>query len=102
MPRCRRASAHASPPMPAPTTMTGSLDTPHFIRGARREEMQPARPGETHMPKTRGSTRREVLARLAAAGAIGASGMPVLAQGDPAANYPGKPIRIVVGFGPGG
>ena len=44
-------------------------------------------------------TRRGVLAGFAA-GAIGAS--EVLAQGDPAASYPAKPIRIVVGFGPGG
>jgi tripartite-type tricarboxylate transporter receptor subunit TctC len=54
------------------------------------------------MPKTRKSTRREVVARLAAVGAIGAAGTPALAQGDPAASYPAKPIRIIVGFGPGG
>ena len=54
------------------------------------------------MPKTRGSTRREVVARLAAAATMGAAGMPALAQSDPAGSYPAKPIRIVVGFGPGG
>jgi tripartite-type tricarboxylate transporter receptor subunit TctC len=48
------------------------------------------------------ATRRRVVAGLAAAGALGAGGLPVLAQGDSAQTYPTRPIRIVVGFGPGG
>jgi tripartite-type tricarboxylate transporter receptor subunit TctC len=51
----------------------------------------------------RGSTRREVVAGLAAAAAIGApGGIAALAQSDPASSYPARPVRIVVGFGPGG
>jgi tripartite-type tricarboxylate transporter receptor subunit TctC len=42
-------------------------------------------------------TRRGVLAGVAAS-AIGALDVPALAQG----SYPAKPIRIIVGFGPGG
>ena len=54
------------------------------------------------MPHQRETTRRQLLAGIATAGAIGALGAPALAQGDPAQAYPGKPIRIIVGFGPGG
>jgi tripartite-type tricarboxylate transporter receptor subunit TctC len=53
------------------------------------------------MPMKRKVTRRGVLAGLAA-GAIGGRHVPAQAQSDPAISYPGKPIRIVVGFGPGG
>src|SRR5437016_11525798 len=51
------------------------------------------------MPMQRKVTRRGVLVGLAA-GAVGAS--EALAQGDAAQGYPAKPIRIIVGFGPGG
>jgi tripartite-type tricarboxylate transporter receptor subunit TctC len=54
------------------------------------------------MPHQRETTRRQLLAGVATAGVIGALGMPALAQSDPAGSYPAKPIRIVVGFGPGG
>ena len=54
------------------------------------------------MPHQRETTRRQLLAGVATAGVIGALGMPALAQSDPAGSYPTKPIRIVVGFGPGG
>jgi tripartite-type tricarboxylate transporter receptor subunit TctC len=53
------------------------------------------------MPRKRDVTRRGVLAGLAA-GAVGVADMPALAQLDAAQSYPGKPIHIVVGFGPGG
>src|SRR5437762_13890483 len=57
---------------------------------------------EASMPYQRERTRRQVVTGLAAAGAMGASRMPALAQGDAAQGYPAKPIRIIVGFGPGG
>jgi len=52
------------------------------------------------MPGQPGATRRRVVVGLAAIGASVAAGLPVLAQANPP--YPTRPIRIVVGFGPGG
>ena len=54
------------------------------------------------MPSTREVTRRGAIGGLAAATVAGSIGSPALAQSDPAQAYPGKPIRIIVGFGPGG
>ena len=54
------------------------------------------------MPSTREVTRRSALGGLAAATLAGTGVVQVSAQGDPAQTYPNKPIRIIVGFGPGG
>ena len=54
------------------------------------------------MPNTGDITRRGAVQGLAAATLAGSAVAPALAQGDPAQAYPSKPIRIVVGFGPGG
>jgi tripartite-type tricarboxylate transporter receptor subunit TctC len=55
------------------------------------------------MPAERKFTRRRVLVGTLAACSIGALRSPAaVAQTDAAPGYPGKPIRIVVGFGPGG
>src|SRR5262245_38661815 len=103
MPRRIRASAQVSPPMPAPTTMTGSLDTPAIIGGARvrgNDKLQGA--GRATMADARKLTRRGAMQGLATAMLAGSAAVPALAQADPAQSYPSKPIRIVVGFGPAG
>src|SRR5262245_38810801 len=47
--------------------------------------------------------RRRVLNGLAVVSAtLVADGLPLMAQGDPTQAYPTRPIRIIVGFGPGG
>jgi tripartite-type tricarboxylate transporter receptor subunit TctC len=46
-------------------------------------------------------TRRHVLVSLAAAAGLALTGRPARAQ-DAAATYPARPIRILVGFAPGG
>jgi tripartite-type tricarboxylate transporter receptor subunit TctC len=61
-----------------------------------------AGPEEKTMPITRRAVPRVLLVVLAAVAIARFDGTPLLAQGDPALNYPTKPIRIVVGFGPGG
>ncbi len=50
--------------------------------------------------KTLTITRRRAIASIAAAAA--APAVPALAQPDPAANFPSKPVRMIVGFGAGG
>lgn len=55
------------------------------------------------MSRQRKVNRRRVLNGLAVVGASLVSDcMPLIAQGDPAQSYPARPIRIIVGFGPGG
>ena len=51
------------------------------------------------MARERDPTRRQVAAGLVAAGLLETA---ALAQGDPAQVYPSRPVRIVVGFAPGG
>jgi tripartite-type tricarboxylate transporter receptor subunit TctC len=48
------------------------------------------------------ATRRQIAFGLAAAGLQLGVGQPLSAEGDPASAFPAKPMRIVVGFGPGG
>src|SRR5262245_33655956 len=52
------------------------------------------------MPRQPEATRRRIVVGLAAVGSLVARGSPALAQANP--HYPTRPIRIVVGFGPGG
>ena len=52
------------------------------------------------MPRQPEATRRRVVVGLAAIGSSVVPSLPVLAQANPP--YPTRPIRIVVGFGPGG
>src|SRR5262249_53528745 len=55
------------------------------------------------MSRQRKVNRRRLLNGLAVAGAaLVADRMPLIAQGDPAQSYPTRPMRIIVGFGPGG
>ena len=54
------------------------------------------------MPNTGDITRRGAVRGPRSGGARRVAVVPALAQGDPAQAYPSKPIRIVVGFGPGG
>lgn len=46
--------------------------------------------------------KRNLFLHTLAAAALAACGLPALAQGNPAASYPNKTIRIVVGYAPGG
>ena len=54
------------------------------------------------MQEHRGATRRRVIAGLAAAGLGAGAGMSARAQGGPAERFPVRPIKLMVGFGPGG
>jgi tripartite-type tricarboxylate transporter receptor subunit TctC len=54
------------------------------------------------MREQRGATRRGVVAGLTAAGLTAGAGMRVWAQSEPGQRFPARPIRLVVGFGPGG
>src|SRR5262245_47734357 len=98
MPRWSRASAATNPPMPAPTMITGSLDMPAVIGGARFRGNDSLRmSGEGPMPVAPGSFLRSLLAGLTLAAVAGLFGGAALAQ-----DYPTKPIRLIVGFGAGG
>lgn len=46
--------------------------------------------------------KRNLFIHTLAAAALGACALPALAQGNPAAGFPNKPIKIVVGYAPGG
>jgi tripartite-type tricarboxylate transporter receptor subunit TctC len=46
--------------------------------------------------------KRNLFIHTIAAAALGACALPALAQGNPAASYPNKTIKIVVGYAPGG
>ena len=54
------------------------------------------------MPDRHKTIRRCMVTALAIMLALAAGSIAALAQSDPAKDYPSKPIRIVVGFGPGG
>jgi tripartite-type tricarboxylate transporter receptor subunit TctC len=54
------------------------------------------------MQQQRPVTRRQLAVGLAAAGLTTDAGLPVRAQGDPGQRFPVRPIRLIVGFGPGG
>lgn len=46
--------------------------------------------------------KRNLFLHALAAAALATCALPALAQGNPAASYPNKPIKIVVGYAPGG
>src|SRR4029077_18902905 len=46
--------------------------------------------------------RNVVIGALALPGLVGGAPLPAAAQNDPAANYPSRPIRMIVGFAAGG
>src|SRR5262245_57903492 len=54
------------------------------------------------MKEQRGATRRRLIAGLAAAGLVAGAGITVRAQGGPGGRFPMRPIKLIVGFGPGG
>src|SRR5262245_20511280 len=54
------------------------------------------------MQQPSGATRRRLVAGLAAAGLTAGTGLAVRAQGGPGQGFPVRPIKLIVGFGPGG
>jgi tripartite-type tricarboxylate transporter receptor subunit TctC len=54
------------------------------------------------MQQQRPVTRRRLVAGLAAAGLTTGAGLTARAQGDPSQRFPVRPVRLIVGFGPGG